>query len=246
MAKKKKKRFSPLPFLLIALVAIGAYFLLHNVVFVIRHVEVSGAGAFVPEEVIRLAQIPIGKPLDALDADKVQRAVESTGQLAFDGLSVQRPDTVLLNVHERTLAALVQNAGSLIGLDVDGHVIGQYSELPGTGAVFITGLNVQHFTLGQRLGVSSDTLDAMSAALSALKTVGAEALVSELNLADVRQLYFYSRTGIQVSLGGPDNMERKLQWMKSALLDLESRGETRGWLDVSSGDKADYKPPQGN
>ena len=32
----------------------------------------------------------------------------------------------------------------------------------------------------------------------------------------------------------------KVIWMTGALRDLESRGETGGRLDVSSGDKADY------
>jgi hypothetical protein len=31
-------------------------------------------------------------------------------------------------------------------------------------------------------------------------------------------------------------------WMSSAVSDLESRGNTRGTLDVSGGDKADYMP----
>ena len=34
----------------------------------------------------------------------------------------------------------------------------------------------------------------------------------------------------------------KISWMVSALADLESRGESYGMLDVSSGKSADYRP----
>ena len=44
-----------------------------------------------------------------------------------------------------------------------------------------------------------------------------------------------------VLLGTEENMEKKLVWMKYALADLESRGQTFGILDVSSGNQADYR-----
>ena len=242
MAKRRKKR-SRLPgavLLLLLVAALGVF--LYNYVFVVREVVVTGADSYAREDIIRLAQIPIGKPLRTVDEVKIRRAVESSGQLAFDSLSTEYPSTVRLQVHERKLAALVQNAGTLLGLDEDGCVIAQYSELPEASAIFITGLNVQHFAPGAPLSADAATIEAMRAVIQALRTIGAEALVSELNVADTRQLYLYSRTGIQVALGDSTGMERKLQWMKSALMDLESRGETRGRLDVSSGSKADFKP----
>ena len=43
-----------------------------------------------------------------------------------------------------------------------------------------------------------------------------------------------------ISLGDAENMNNKVIWMVGALQDLESRGETLGVLDVSSGSKADF------
>ena len=48
-----------------------------------------------------------------------------------------------------------------------------------------------------------------------------------------------------VLLGDPDDMDNKIIWMTGTLADLENRGETTGQLDVSSGTKADYRPPNG-
>ena len=243
----KKKRGSPGTGLLVILImtvlsVLAVYFVLNELVFVVRRVEVTGAGSFAAEDVIRLAQVPIGKPLRSVDAEKIRRAVESSGQLGFDGVTVRRPDTVVLSVHERALAALVQNAGSVIGVDRDGIILGPYTESDYRDLIFISGLSMQRFTKGSALDVDAETLRAIRETLVALETTGAGPLISELNAADIHQLTLYSRTGIQVNLGEAENLERKLQWTKSALVDLESRGETEGKLDVSSGNKADYKP----
>jgi hypothetical protein len=50
-----------------------------------------------------------------------------------------------------------------------------------------------------------------------------------------------TRTGITVDLGNRDKMVDKIAWMKSAVADLEQRGEAGGVLDVRSGSKADYR-----
>ena len=240
---KRRRRKNILPaVILAAILAIAVYLLLDNYVFVVRDIEVIGAQTMGAEDVIRLAQLPIGKPLRQVREEKVRRALESTGRVALESLQTKLPNRVLLTVRERRQAALVQNAGQVLALDSDGVVIAQYQSVPEESSVYVTGLNVRHFALGSQIGGDSQAVEDMVAVLRALQAVDAEALVSELNVADSQQLYFYSRTGIQVMLGSNDNMERKLQWMKSALLDLEGRGETRGRLDVSSGNKADFLP----
>ncbi len=237
--RRRRKNFLP-AVILVAILAIAVYLLLDNYVFVVRDIEVIGAQTMGAEDVIRLAQLPIGKPLRQVREEKVRRALESTGKLALESIQTKPPNRVLLTVRERRQAALVQNAGQVLALDSDGVVIAQYQSVPEESSVYVTGLNVRHFALGSQIGGDSQAVEDMVAVLRALQAVDAEALVSELNVADSQQLYFYSRTGIQVMLGSNDNMERKLQWMKSALLDLEGRGETRGRLDVSSGNKADF------
>ena len=54
-------------------------------------------------------------------------------------------------------------------------------------------------------------------------------------------LRIITRRGIEVRLGNSENMPDKIAWMKSAVADLENRGQNGGVLDVSSGTKADYR-----
>ena len=90
------------------------------------------------------------------------------------------------------------------------------------------------------ISAPASQLEAMVTTLEALYENGATGYVSELNVSVPNDIYLYSRTGMRVDLGNRENMGNKVVWMVGALRDLESRGETTGRLDVSSGDKADY------
>ena len=82
----------------------------------------------------------------------------------------------------------------------------------------------------------------MKAAVDAIRNQGAAIYVSELNVDDPLNLWITTRTGIRVELGDAQNMDGKILWLRSAVADLENRGEVKGTLDVSSGTKADFQP----
>ena len=105
---------------------------------------------------------------------------------------------------------------------------------------YVTGLRPSYYQLGHRLDVRDGQLQAMKSVLEALKAQGATGYVSELSLEYVKDIRIVTRTGMTVLLGDAENMNNKVVWMAGALRDLESRGETLGRLDVSSGSKADF------
>ena len=105
----------------------------------------------------------------------------------------------------------------------------------------MTGILHDHRSrLGQVVSAPEAQLRAMTETLAALYDNAATQYVSELNVSDPNAIYLYTRTGMRVDLGNSEGMGDKVIWMTGALRDLESRGETGGRLDVSSGDKADY------
>lgn len=232
-----RKLFGVLAFLLLA----GAVWLfLDRSVFVIRDVEVACDGEADAQSVIRTSGVELGARMRALDADKVARAVESTGQYAFVSVERSYPSTVLLTVRVRVPAAMAETGGLVVLMDENGYVISATPEAPDADAVYVTGLDVGSYAVGKQVSADRDKLSAMARVIGALNDADAKGYVSELNVADVNGLYIYSRTGICVDLGDESDMGDKAVLMKYVLQDLESRGETSGRLDVSSGDKADF------
>ncbi|MBR1821869.1 MAG: FtsQ-type POTRA domain-containing protein [Clostridia bacterium] len=242
--RRRKKRRAWLPWAAsIALLAAVLWILLANVVFVVRDVQVVGAGEVSEADVRHLSGIRLGTRIGAVDAERVRLDVESDGRVAFVSLQRRLPGRVVLTVRPRTMDAVILLAGKILVLDSDGYVVEITDRLPDANAVYVTGLKASYYTLGRQLDTADGRCGCMKAVLEALKAHGATAYVSELSVADTVDLRIITRTGMTVLLGGADNMDNKIAWMAGALADLEARGETMGRLDVSSGTKADYMPP---
>ena len=162
--------------------------------------------------------------------------------LAVEDVKIQKPSTVILKVRQRTRDALTLNGGHILVMDSDGYVIDNPTEMPESGGIYITGLDVTSYKIGKKINAPENKLSAMKTVLESIRKMDAAAYVSEINLGDLMQLSIVTRYGVVVKLGDTGNMDEKIRWMRSAVADLESRGETRGTLDVSSSTRADYQP----
>lgn len=216
------------------------WLLLTNYVFLIRNVQVVGADDMSEADVVRLSGIPLGGRLNAVDKAALRAKLESTGQLAFVSAEKKYPDTVVLTVRQRSRDAITLQAGKLLVLDSDGYVVSVGDVAPEDGMPYVMGLKFSAYRLGKQIDAPESRLNAMKAVLEALKAHNAMGYVSEINLEHLSDIELIARKGIVVSLGDADNMNNKIIWMVGALQDLESRGETLGRLDVSSGSKADF------
>lgn len=242
--RKRTRRASWIPWAAsVAILLVALWALLANVVFVVRDVQVVGAGEIPEADVRRLSGIRLGSRMLSLDGERVRLDVESDGRVAFVSLQSRLPNRVVLTVRPRTEDAVILQAGKILVLDSDGYVVSVTDTLPGGSAVYVTGMKASYYTLGRQLDTADGRCGCMKVVLEALKRQGATAYVSELSVADTADLRVITRTGMTVRLGDSGNMDAKITWMAGALADLEARGETTGTLDVSSGTKADYAPP---
>lgn len=242
--RNKRRKNNILPRLAaVAAAGLALWLLLTNVVFVVRNVQVEGAGEIPAEDVLRLSGIRLGSSMGRVKADDVRLAVESDGRLAFVGLEKRYPNAILLTVRLRSHDAVVLQGGKVLLLDSDGYVAQVADRMPDGQMPYISGLRASYYLLGRQLDMADGRVAAMSAVLNALKARGATQYASEISVENIEDLRIITRTGMTVLLGNSDDMDAKIAWMAAALSDLEARGETQGQLDVSSATKADYTPP---
>lgn len=227
---------------LFALLALVVGMLLKSQVFVIRNIEVQGVTTVAPNDVIRKAGLSLGGSLFSADGNKVRQNFEREGLIAFDRLERRLPDTILLVVHERARAAVVNYLGVALVIDENGTVMEQLNEMPSYNLTVVTGLRATSYQVGQRL--TSDVPLQVDSMLKVLSTISAEGLsgrISELNVADLDNMYMMEKGGMMVKIGDDTNMKEKLVWMQSVLdQQLYPQGTTTGILDVSSGKSAVY------
>lgn len=241
--RRRSNGMNTLLLTLIALIIIGAIAgFVWRKVFVVRNIAIEGNDAVSQEEIIRAAQVEMGSHITDVDAEVLKTNLESGGVYALDGVKTKFPNTVILTVRKRTRDAVVRNGGKYLVLDSDGYVIESNEVMPEDGGIYVYGLNATSYRIGGRITAPEENLQGMKTVLDSIRSQNAGQYVSDLTVSDVDNLTITTRTGMHVKLGDAENMDNKILWMCSAVSDLESRGNTRGTLDVSSGTKADYSP----
>ena len=244
-APRKRRRGSVGPWLAsVALLAVAVALVLWNIVFVVRDVAVVGSGEISAQEVARMSGIRLGTRMRNVDVESVREGVESDGRMAFVGLERRLPSHLVLTVRPRTRDALVMQGGKVLVLDSDAYVVEIADRLPEGNVPYVTGLRPSGYQLGRQLDTADGRCACMKAVLEAARAHNATGYISEISVADPNDLRIITRTGMTVMLGDAQNMENKIVWMAGAVADLEARGETSGRLDVTSGKKADYQPPE--
>ena len=211
-------------------------------VFVVRNIVIEGSHEVSQEEIIRAAQVEMGGHITDVNAEELRVNLETGGIYALDDVRTKKPNTVILSVRKRTRDAVVRNGGKYLALDSVGYVIEANAAMPEDGGVYVYGLDATSYRIGGRITAPEEHLLSMKAVLDSIRSQNAAQYVSDLTVSDPDSMMITTRTGMRVKLGSRENMDDKILWMRMAVSDLESRGDTRGMLDVSSGTKADYKP----
>ena len=238
--KKQRHRRWPLVLLILAVLLATAFILL-RFVFVVRSVELSGSVDMTAEEVIRRARIGFGESIFNVDEDEIRRAVNGTGSIRYEGIEPAYPDTLVLQVSQRRPAAMAFHSGQLLILDSDACAMQSLSSAPDADMVFASDFDIMHFSIGETVAADEEQIADFTAVMQAIEYHGAAGYVSEMKIENTSDLRLITRRGIEVKLGSRENMRDKIAWMKSAVADLENRGQHGGLLDVSSGTKADYR-----
>lgn len=227
---------------LFALLALAVGVLLKSQVFIIRNIEVEGVESVSANEVIRKAGLSLGLGIFSVDENEVRKNFEREGLISFDALQRRLPDTVRLIVHERARRAVVNYLGVAVVIDGEGYVIEQLGEMPAYNLTVVTGVRATSYQVGRKL--RSDVplqVESMLKVLAAIDAQGMTGRVSELNVADLDNMYVMEQGGMMVKIGDETMLKEKLLWMQSVLdQQLYPQGTNTGTLDVSSGSSAVY------
>ena len=123
-------RYVVLTLLLVALVAAAVWLLFFSRTLAVQTVEVSGESTLSSTRIREVAQVPEGEPLALVDLAAVEARVQALAEVRDAAVTRHWPDTVTVDVEERTPVAVVEIGGQLRGLDVEGVVFREFRSVP--------------------------------------------------------------------------------------------------------------------
>ncbi|GHU71216.1 hypothetical protein AGMMS49992_04840 [Clostridia bacterium] len=235
---------------LLSLVLVGAW-VASSTLLVVGSILVEGAedsALISSQDVIRLSGLKFGQSMLSLDTDKIRENIQSNPYLRFVGLSKEYPSRLVIKVETQLPAARIQRENNdWLIVDYNGNVMSLASRASESGELLMVSGAVVPDTLS-RVGsnmAGSDApqqLQAVFAVLNELKLQDTIGSFSELNVSELDNLYLITISGIRVMVGTlDDELPDKVALMRAVLPELDKEGVRDGLLDVTAGNKADYR-----
>jgi cell division protein FtsQ len=194
-----------LALLLVALVAGTVWLLFFSRVLSVQAVEVAGESSLSATRVREVAAVTEGEPLALVDLAAVEARVQALAEVRDAEVTRHWPDTVTVEVDERTPVAVVDIGGSLRGLDVEGVVFREFRSVP-------PGLP----RVETPLDTGRDALREAAAVVSALPE-GIAGRVDHVEVSTVDQISLVLRDGRRVVWGSAEQSEVKAEVLVALL-----------------------------
>ncbi len=227
-------------------VLVGVGIILHSTLFRLKRVQVVGVTYRTPQEVVTLAGVMEDDNILLLDEEKIRNNINKDRYLIFVDMQRDYPDGLIIQVFERIPRANIQSMGEQYTLDGEGMVLEQTQTLQLTeGLVAVTGLQIASSVLGRYITCQrEEQLAAYRRVMSELAMQETISQISELNLADMDNLYLVSVDGFTIRLGDDGEMQAKIGAMRAVLDYLRGSGRVRGSIDVSAPINPTYIPAE--
>ncbi|HHV93356.1 MAG TPA: FtsQ-type POTRA domain-containing protein [Firmicutes bacterium] len=200
----------------ILLLVVGLYGFLHSPFFKVQYIQVNGS-SYTPEQLAEIAGIEKGTSLLGLDVDLAVKRLEQEPIISRAVIYRYLPDTVYIQVEERSPIAMVPSELGFCGVAADGTVLGRV-EGAAVNLPVITGVDKNSILVGKKnvseLVIAAGILRELPRAV--------RDLVSEVNVVDRDCLKIISGSLVEYHLGGPGNLKEKLDVVATLLPRLDS------------------------
>jgi len=196
--------------LLVGLLVGGVWLVWFSGVLAVKDVSVHGTGLLREEQVRRVAAVPEGDPLARVDLGAAAARVEALAPVEEVDVSREWPDTVRIDVVERTSVAVVDLGGRMRGMDAGGVVFQDFRNPPPDLPRVEIGNDADNEALAEGARVVSALPEDLAAK------------VEHVEIDTVDQISLVLRDGRQVVWGSAEESDLKAEVL-SALLGEKAR-----------------------
>jgi len=244
MASRKRKTHGFFKFLILLCVLTVGVIVAQETLFRLETVYVVGNEAKTPQQVVMASGLVRGRNMLGIEEAEVAQNIAKDHTLIFKGMQKEYPGTIYLYIEERKTVAAMQWLGILYTLDAEGIVMAEKNtSVPPHGIPVVTGFRANTVNVGQMLSLRSDKqLEAYRKIMSELDLQMYTSQVTEINLADVNNLYLVTAEGVTVRLGDASYMQAKIGAVRTDMAYLRQLGKKGGILDVTTPEDAKYMP----
>lgn len=231
----------PLTLLAILVLLTGAVLLGWNY-FTIRNVEISGNQNLTWQEIYDLSGVRLDASMFMLDPALVKKRLETNPLVRVLGVERVFPDTVAIEVAERSPRAAVALAGRYAVIGDDHVVLDVCGELPAGQYPLVTNIRLSAYDVGGEIASDeNEKLKIMKLLLNSLYGTGAVKWIGTIDLEDPQNVIILSREGIYILVGEIKNLDRKFRLLDQIMPSIQREGHTSGKIYLTQ-DSVNFVP----
>ena len=240
--RRRKRRAGNIRWLLVALfflccTACGYLFSM-SPFFEVEQVVIIGNKQASSVRLNILSNIRIGQNIFTVDTAVVERWLMIEPLVETAQVERHLPRTISITVTERQPAAVLATGQAFVEVDKNGLVLRRMRELDNLVIPILSG--VSGFPPGVSPGSRIKSAE-MDVALTVLNSLPQEDFptVKEIDVTDSQKIKLYIESGIEVRVGGLDDIAEKFLRARGIIYDAQLKGTASniGYIDISSTEK---------
>lgn len=205
----------------------------------VKSVEIKGNNILSKEEIIFYSGITLGNNIFKEKIGQVHDHLMKDPYVKKVAVKRKLPNKILIHMEERKESAAIPFMNDYLIIDKEGLVL---RSSPGNGQLKIMkGLQFSNFMEGELLKVQDK--EQLSRGLTILNHVNnSNITLKELNITDKENIIINLTDTLYCEIGQGDDLNYKLMVLANVLKDLDSKGITRGVIDISHDGYPSFRP----
>lgn len=241
---KPNRRFKLLITLLVLLAVAAAAGFLGYKTLRADHIVVQGNRELSSSYIMELSGIQPGQHYLSIDFQKARERLESDPYIDVNNVYFVFPDTVVIDIEERQVAAAIRQMESTVLIDSEGMVLDITASTSNlSGILVIKGMAITGAAVGEEIAaVDEYQVEALRILLESLLNTQQYALYAEADMTYSVDIWLVTHEGMQVRLGQAYDLDNKLMAVRSVIYELNGQGITTGTLIATDSQSVYYSP----
>ncbi|MDD4345876.1 MAG: cell division protein FtsQ/DivIB [Desulfitobacteriaceae bacterium] len=194
--------------ILFILVSMGMVFFLHSGFFAIQEIKVNGLSNIPEAEIQKFAGQVQGQNIFLFEKSVLSRRIKLQPLVLEVSFQRKLPRTLIIQISERTPAALILVSKGLIEVDSEGVFLRRLESWPSKDNPVIGGIELPE-SAGPGQNISNPALTSTLLLLSQAPS-DLLPLIGEVHINTIEQITLYLTSGVEVRLGKADDWQAKL------------------------------------
>lgn len=232
----QRRRGISFPAIALLFVVLSVASFLQSPYFEVRQVRVSGADYLLEREVLLIAGVPAKSNVFLVPTKEIESRLLATPRIRKARVHRIIPDTLRIDVEERTTVAYLPYGGYFIDIDEYGCAVAVSEAITDPDVPLLIGVVPTYVAVGER--VRPEASIRLGAQVGAALLRHKIPNLSEVDVTSLQDVVVRTSDGIRVLVGSVDGIEERVRLLDSILASVREQGVPVDYIDV----RVDAKP----